>query len=85
MNSDMLMGIARAMIPGAAAAMAHWGLGTDAEMTAALTAVATGLVAAWSAWANTQASKIASINNADNGVKVVAAAASAPQVNAPLK
>jgi len=52
MNSDQIMGILRAMIPGIVAALSHWGIGTDAQNTVILTALATGIVAAWSAYTN---------------------------------
>lgn len=52
MNGDQLMGIFRALIPGAVAGMAHWGIGTDAQNTAALTALATMIVALWSTYTN---------------------------------
>jgi hypothetical protein len=84
MNPDVLMGIFRACIPGIVAGALHFGLGTDAEDTAIATAVATAIVAAWSSWTNTQAAKIASVNAADNGVKVVSTLTTAPQVNAPI-
>ena len=85
MNSDMLMGIFRAVIPGLVAALTHYGIGTDAQDTLLATAIATGIVAAWSAYSNTQASMIKAVNSADNGVKVVAKDVSAPIVTAPLK
>ena len=85
-TSDQLMGIFRAVIPGIVAALAHFGIGTDAQNTVIVTAVATGIVAAWSAYTNSQAAMIKSINTADNGVKVVAeVATTAPKVDAPLK
>ena len=85
MNSDMLMGIFRAVIPGMVAALTHYGIGTDAQDTLLATAAATGLVAAWSAYSNTPKAMIKSINTEDNGVKVVASDAPAPTVTAPLK
>ena len=85
MSPDVLLGILRALIPGAVAAATHFGLGTDAQDTVIATAVATALVAGWSSYANTQTAKINSINAADNGGKGVASTAPAPQVNAPLK
>ena len=85
MSPDILLGVLRACIPPAVAAMSHWGLGTDAQNTAALTALATFIVAMWSAYTNTQTAQIASVNAADNGVKVVASTEPASQVNRPLK
>ena len=85
-NADQMMGICRAFIPGLAAAIAHWGLGTDAQNTVLLTAAATGLVASWSTYSNSQSSMIKSINTADNGVHVVpTATAPAATVDKPLK
>lgn len=51
-NSDQLMGILRAAIPGGVAALSHWGIGTDAQDTVALTAAATFVVALWSVYTN---------------------------------
>jgi hypothetical protein len=79
------MGVLRAIIPGIVAAALHFGLGTDALDTTIATAIATGIVAAWSSFTNTQASMIQSVNNADNGVKVVPATALVPAVTGPLK
>ena len=84
MSPDILMGILRALIPGVVAAATHFGLGTDAQDTVIATAIATALVAGWSSYTNTQTAKIQSVNAADNGVKVVAVSAPAPQVNAPI-
>ncbi len=84
MNPDVLLGIFRAVIPAIVAFATYLGLGNDVQNTAIATAVATGLVAAWSAYTNTQAAKIQSVNAADNGVKVVAATVPAPSVNAPI-
>ena len=84
MNPDVLLGILRALIPGAVAAATHFGLGTDAQDTVIATAVATAIVAGWSSYTNTQAAKIQSVNTADNGVKVVAGSSTAPRVNAPI-
>jgi hypothetical protein len=84
-TSDQLLGIARALIPGLVAALSHWGIGTDAQNTALLTAVATGVVAAWSTWSNSKTKMIQSVNLADNGVKVVADTSSATTVNTALK
>ena len=85
MNSDMLMGLFRAVIPGLVAALTHFGIGTDAQDTVVATAAATGLVAAWSAYSNTPKAMIKAVNEADNGVKVVASAVAAPTETAPLK
>ena len=85
MNSDMLMGLFRAVIPGMVAALTHYGIGTDAQDTLVATAAATGLVAAWSAYSNTPREIIRSVNTADNGVKVVASTVAAPTETAPLK
>jgi hypothetical protein len=52
MNGDQLMGILRAVIPGVVALLTHYGFGTDAQDTVALTAIATGVVAAWSYYTN---------------------------------
>lgn len=71
-TNDQLMGIFRALIPGLVAALTHYGIGTDAQDTVAATAIATGIVAAWSAWTNSKTAMIQSVNAADNGVKVVA-------------
>ena len=85
MNPDILMGVLRAVIPGAVAAATHFGLGTDAQDTIIATAIATAIVAGWSSYTNTQTAKIQSVNAADNGVKVVANTVAAPQVNAPVE
>jgi hypothetical protein len=84
MNPDVLMGILRACIPLAVGAATYFGLGNNAQDTAIATAVATGIVAMWSSYTNTQAAKIQSVNAADNGVKVVSNLVSAPQANAPI-
>ena len=83
LSVDQLMGILRAIIPGIAAAIAHWGLGTDAQNTAILTAAATGLSMAWSTYSNSQNSMIRSVNaDQTNGVKVVKDTEQVPQVDA---
>ena len=48
-------------------------------------AVMTLVTAGWGWYSNSQKAKIASINNTENGVKVVSAASPSPQVDAPLK
>ena len=85
LSSDQLGGILRALIPGVVAAASHYGIGTDAQNTAILTAGATAIVAGWSAYTNSQSSMIQSVNNADNGVKVVPTSSTTAQVNAALK
>ena len=52
LNADQIGGILRALIPGAVALATHYGIGTDAQDTAIATAVATGVVAVWSAYTN---------------------------------
>jgi hypothetical protein len=89
MNSEQLMGMLRVAIPPLAAAVSHWGIGTDAQNTAVITAIAIGVSGAWDAYTNSQTALIKSVNNADNGVSVVptksAAAAGIPPVDVPLK
>ena len=58
------------------------GVQTAMGGVATVVSVGAGLYAAWTA---TSRSRIAAINTADNGVKVVAATAPAPAVDAPLK
>ena len=53
LNPDVLMGILRALIPLAVGVAAYFGLGNDAQNTAIATAIATGIVAAWSGYTNT--------------------------------
>ena len=48
-------------------------------------AAVTGLLAVYKGWTQRQTALIQEVNKADNGVKVVANTASAPQVDAPLK
>lgn len=84
MNLDQVMGIVRMMIPGIAAAVSHWGVGTDAQNTAIITAIVTAVIAAWDAYTNSQTAMIQSVNEATNGVKVVASTSTAPQVDAPI-
>ena len=52
MNSDQVGGITRALIPGLVALATHYGLGTADQDTIILTAIATALVAVWSAITN---------------------------------
>jgi hypothetical protein len=89
MNSEILMGLFRAVIPGAVAALTSFGIGTDTQDTVIATAVATGLVAAWSFYSKNQTAMIKAVNTTDNGVTVVSSAAAAsagvPTVTAPLK
>ena len=71
MNPDVLLGVLRAIIPLVVGVAAYFGLGNDVQNTAICTALATAIVSIWSAYTNTQAAKIQSVNAADNGVKVV--------------
>lgn len=84
MNPDVLLGVLRAFIPVAVGAATYFGFGNDAQDTAIATAAATGIVAVWSAYTNTQAAKIQSVNAANNGVKVVPNTAPTAAVNAPI-
>lgn len=84
LTGDQLMGIFRAIIPGVVAAATHYGLGTDAQDTLIATAVATGIVAAWSTYTNSQTMMIQAVNKENNGVKVVSAVSTSPQVSAPI-
>lgn len=79
-----------------ATAVASWaaskGLISDGDrtnFTTALVTVGGFLVAAaltwWKARQHSQPALIQAVNEADNGVKVVASTAAAPQVNEPLK
>ena len=52
MNADQVGGIIRALIPGVVALLSHYGIGTDAQITSVMTAIATGVVMAWSTWTN---------------------------------
>ncbi len=84
MNPDVLLGILRAFIPLIVGAATYLGLGNDVQNTAIAGAIAAGIVAAWSAYTNTQAAKIQSVNAQDNGVKVVPITAASASVNAPI-
>ena len=50
-----------------------------------LSLIGAAAVAVWKMLQHTKAAQIAAVNRADNGVKVVASAAPAPQVETPLK
>ena len=52
MNSDQVGGILRAFIPVAVAACAHYGVGSPEQVTVIATAIATCVVAVWSAVTN---------------------------------
>ena len=52
MNADQIGGLIRAFIPGVVAAATHYGLGTTDTDTIIATAVATAVVAIWSAVTN---------------------------------
>ena len=78
MSWDQVLGILRAIIAFAGGYAVNKGLTDEATVTSVGGAVIVIASAAWSTWANTQKAKIKSINNADNGVKVVANDAAAP-------
>ena len=59
MNSDQVGGIVRALIPGHVAMATHYGLGTADQDTIILTAIATAIVAVWSAITNKPGTYIA--------------------------
>lgn len=84
-TNDQIMGMVRVVIPVVASALSHWGLGTDAQMTSIVTAIATGAMMAWSTYAHSKDAMIQSVNAADNGVKVVPAASPVPSVDKALK
>ena len=52
MNANQLGGIIRALIPGVVAFATHYGIGTNDQDTIIATAVATAVVAIWSAVTN---------------------------------
>ena len=52
MNADQIGGIIRALIPGAVALATHYGLGSVTQDTIIATAIATAIVAVWSAITN---------------------------------
>ena len=52
MNADQIGGIIRALIPGAVALATHYGLGSETQDTIIATAIATAVVAVWSAITN---------------------------------
>ena len=52
MNADQIGGIIRALIPGAVALATHYGLGSETQDTINATAIATAVVAVWSAITN---------------------------------
>lgn len=72
-------------------AASHGFVGQDdeANLTNALVTVGSAAIAGafawWKARSNSQPALIKAVNQSDNGVKVVASSAPAPQVNAPLK
>ena len=85
MNQEQLLGMLKPILASALtyAAAKGWIASDDvAPFIAAAVAIAT---AGWSFYANRPTAQIAAVNNADNGVKVVSVAATAPQVNVPLK
>ena len=85
MSWDQVLGILRAVL----AAVGGWAVGKgyidDATATSLGGAVIVIASAVWSTLAHTQTAQIKSVNAADNGVKVVAADASAPAVDGPQK
>ena len=85
MNPEVVLGAAKPIIPIVATAISHWGFGTDAQDTVIVGTLFSAAMAIWAAMNNTQTAKIASVNNADNGVKVVATTVAAPAVMTPLK
>ena len=84
MTQDQLLSIVRSVI----LAVGGWATGKGYVDGATATTVGGALVtiitAAWGWYVNSQAAKIASINNTENGVKVVAATSPSPVVTAPL-
>ena len=89
---SILTSILMAVSTSIAAWFASQGLipGTDQSTFANdLVTVVFGLISAGLVWyksqAHTPTAQIAAVNNASNGVKVVAATAPAPQVDAPVK
>jgi hypothetical protein len=84
-TSDQIGGLIRTLL----VAVTGWAVGKG-YITNDIAATVIGLgvtvgAAVWSFWTNKPTTMIASINAADNGVKVVASTASAPEVTAPLK
>jgi len=84
LNVDQLTSILRALTPIITFLVTKYGLGTDTDAAAMWTAATSLIVAAWGTYSHTQTAMIQSVNNATNGVKVVAATSSAPQVDAPI-
>lgn len=84
-TGDQVGGIVRAVL----AAAGGWAIGKgyvdSATATTVSGAVVTLAVTIWSWWTNQQTAMIKSVNNADNGVKVVPEMSSTPKVDAPLK
>lgn len=85
MNQNQLTGVIRTLVGMATAWAMAKGYITSETAGEIITAAVAVSLAIWSFLNNTQTAMIKSVNNADNGVKVVAAAAPAAQVNAPLK
>jgi len=52
LNADQVGGIIRALIPGSVVILTHYGFGTADRDTIILTALATFVVSAWSAFTN---------------------------------
>ena len=68
MTADQIGGILRAVIPGIVALASHYGFGSAAQDTLILTAIATAIVAGWSAWTNSPAVMAKSVSaNAAKG------------------
>jgi hypothetical protein len=85
MTQDQYLSLVRSIL----CAIGGWATGKGYVDGATATAVTGALVtlatAAWGWYANSQTAKIASINNTENGVKVVAATSPSPVVTTPLK
>ena len=83
-TSDQFLGVLRALL----AAAGGWAVGKgyiDSDTATAVSgAIVTLAIAGWTFYAHSKTQLIKSVNDGDNGVKVVAATSSAPQVDAPI-
>ena len=85
MNKDQIGGVIRALLTAAAGWAVGKGFITNEQAADAIGLGVTLGVAAWSWYTNRPTVMIKTINEADNGVKVVADVGLAPKVNEPLK
>jgi hypothetical protein len=85
LTGDQISGIVRTVLMGATGWAVGKGYISNEIAADSIGLGATLAVAAWSWYSNKQTSLIASINNTDNGVKVVADSSPATKVNGPIK